>query len=131
MKVAEVIEFLEDNGLSEIEELKATDNCIIVKFYYDFDKEELSAARAYANEESDLDEDSDEWYRDWYLSYLNDVAKDTVEEVIEELSEEFEVEGKFKAVEMDANNSDYMKFVAMIAMDSEDVDLEDILNDYL
>lgn len=131
MKVAEVIGFLEDSGLSEIEELKASDNCIVVKFYYDFDKEEISAARAYANEESDLEEDSVDWYKDWYLSYLSDVAQDNVEEIIEELSEEFEAEVKFKSIEMDSNNSGYMKFMAVLSTDLEDLELEEVLNDYL
>jgi len=86
MEISEIEDFLGDNGLSEIEEIKNDENYSVIKFYYDFDKDELSAARAYANDESDLESESAEWYTDWYLSYLSDLAKDNVEEIMEELS---------------------------------------------
>lgn len=131
MDYQEIIEFLEDNGVSEVEELRSDNDNMIIKFYYDFDKEELAAARAYANEESDLEEESDEWYRDWYLSYLYDIAKDELDETFEELNEEFNTSSVFKVLANDANNSEYVKFVAMICDEEYDEDLEEQLNDYL
>lgn len=131
MDYQEIIEFLEDNGVSEVEELRSENDNMIIKFYYDFDKEELAAARAYANEESDLEEESDEWYRDWYLSYLYDIAKDELDETFEELNEEFNTSSVFKVLANDANNSEYVKFVAMICDEEYDEDLEEQLNDYL
>ena len=131
MQTTEIIEFLEENGLSEIEEVKTEDNFIVLKFYYDFDKEEILAARAYANEESDLEEESDEWYRDWYLSYLSDIAKDNVEGIVEDLGDELELASKIKEVEMDVNNADYMKFVTILCSEDFEEDLEEVLNDYL
>lgn len=131
MDYQEIIEFLEDNGVSEVEELRSENDNMIIKFYYDFDKEELAAARAYANEESDVEEESDEWYRDWYLSYLYDIAKDELDETFEELNEEFNTSSVFKVLANDANNSEYVKFVAMICDEEYDEDLEEQLNDYL
>lgn len=131
MQTTEIIEFLEENGLSEIEEVKTEDNFIVLKFYYDFDKEEILAARAYANEESDLEEESDEWYRDWYLSYLSDIAKDNVEGIVEDLGDELELASKIKEVEIDVNNADYMKFVTILCSEDFEEDLEETLNDYL
>lgn len=131
MDYQEIIEFLEDNGVSEVEELRSDNDNMIIKFYYDFDKEELAAARAYANEESDVEEESDEWYRDWYLSYLYDIAKDELDETFEELNEEFNTSSVFKVLANDANNSEYVKFVAMICDEEYDEDLEEQLNDYL
>lgn len=131
MQTTEIIEFLEENGLSEIEEVKTEDNFIVLKFYYDFDKEEILAARAYANEESDLEEESDEWYRDWYLSYLSDIAKDNVEGIVEDLGDELELASKIKEVEIDVNNADYMKFVTILCSEDFEEDLEEVLNDYL
>ena len=131
MQTTEIIEFLEENGLSEIEEVKTEDNFIVLKFYYDFDKDEILAARAYANEESDLEEESDEWYRDWYLSYLSDVAKDNVEGIVEDLGDELELASKIKEVEIDVNNADYMKFVTILCSEDFEEDLEEVLNDYL
>lgn len=131
MDYQEIIEFLEDNGVSEVEELRSDNDNMIIKFYYDFDKEELAAARAYANEESDVEEESDEWYRDWYLSYLYDIAKDELDETFEELNEEFNTSSVFKILANDANNSEYVKFVAIICDEEYDEDLEEQLNDYL
>lgn len=131
MNSQEIIEFLEDNGVSEIEELKCDNDSIIIKFYYDFDKEELDAARAYANEESDVEEESDEWYRDWYLSYLYDIAKDELEETFEELNEEFDTSSLMKIISDDASNAEYVKFIAIICDENYDNDLEEELNDYV
>lgn len=130
MEISEIEDFLQDNGLSEIEEIKSEENYSIIKFYYDFDKDELSAARAYANEESDLESESAEWYTDWYLSYLSDIANDNVEEVMEEVMEEFEVITFHKALEMTAKTADYMKFVAIITNEELD-DMDDILMEYM
>ena len=128
--LAEIIDFLEDSGLSEVEEVKSTEDYIVVKFYYDFDNEELSGAKEYANSESDVEEESDEWYRDWYLSYLGDIANDNCQEIIEEVSDEFEIEGVCKALEMDSNTSSYIKFISVFNKGLEELDLEEILNDY-
>ena len=130
MDYQDIIEFLEDNGVSEVEELRTDNDNMIIKFYYDFDKEELAAARAYANEESDLESESAEWYTDWYLSYLGDLAKDNVEEIMEELSEEFEVITACKALEMTAKSADYMKFIAIITNEEID-DIDDMLMEYI
>ena len=130
MEISEIEDFLGDNGLSEIEEIKNDENYFVIKFYYDFDKDELSAARAYANEESDLESESAEWYTDWYLSYLSDLAKDNVEEIMEELSEEFEVITACKALEMTAKSADYMKFIAIITNEEID-DIDDMLMEYI
>ena len=83
------------------------------------------------NEESDLEEESDEWYRDWYLSYLSDIAKDNVEGIVEDLGDELELASKIKEVEIDVNNADYMKFVAILCSEDFEEDLEETLNDYL
>ena len=40
LDISEVREFLEDNDLSDVEEIKQEDDYVLVKFYYDFDKEE-------------------------------------------------------------------------------------------
>ena len=130
MEISEIEDFLGDNGLSEIEEIKNDENYSVIKFYYDFDKDELSAARAYANDESDLESESAEWYTDWYLSYLGDLAKDNVEEIMEELSEEFEVITACKALEMTAKSADYMKFIAIITNEEID-DIDDMLMEYI
>lgn len=131
MKISAVEKFLEENGLTEIEELKSNDDYLIVKFYYDFDKEEIEAARAYADEESDLESESIEWYNEWYLPYLTDIANDNVGEILEELSDELEIIAQYKTIDISVNSAEYIKFLAILSKDELNEDIEDILNDYL
>ena len=70
MDINNIIEILEENNLSEIEELKNEDGVVLVKFYLDFDEDILSAARSYANEESDYEAESSEWYKEFFIPYL-------------------------------------------------------------
>ncbi|MGL4772910.1 MAG: hypothetical protein ACRC2K_05015 [Clostridium sp.] len=131
MKNSEIIEMLEDAGLSEVEEVKKKSSYSIIKFFYDFDKEEVEGAKAYANEESDLEQGTEDWYGNWYLPYLADIAKDNVDSILEEIMDELEVEGRAKAIDMDIANNDYMKFVAVFCQDSLDVDMDDVLTEYM
>lgn len=131
MNAFEISQRLEQEGLTEIEEILVEDDKVILEFFYDFDREELNAARAYANEESDLEEDSNEWKVDWYIPYLLDIARDNIENIIEEVSDELEISGVFQEVKIDGNNNDYIKFIAAFCTDDFDMELEEILNDYL
>lgn len=131
MNVADIIDILEENGLSEVEELMVEEDNAVVEFFYDFDRDELTAAKAYANEESDAEENSDEWNRDWFIPYLLDLAKDNVESVLEDITEELQVEGIIKEANIDGNNNDYIKFVGVFCTENCSLDLEEILNDYL
>lgn len=130
MKSSEIISYLEDNDLADIEELKLKSNYVVIRFYYDFDKEEISAAKAYSTEESDFEPESDEWYKEYYIPYLRDIAVDNVESVIEEIMEEFELEAKYKEIGMENGDASYFKFIAAFSDELTDIELEDVLNDY-
>ena len=130
MKSSEIINYLDDNDLADIEELKLKSNYTIIRFYYDFDKEELSSAKAYSTEESDFEPESDEWYKEYYIPYLRDIAVDNVESIIEEIMEEFEIESKYKELGMDSGEASYFKFIAAFSDELTDNEMEDILSDY-
>jgi len=130
MKSLEIINYLEDNDFADIEELKKKSNFVIIRFYYDFDKEEISAAKAYSTEESDFEPESDEWYKEYYIPYLRDIAVDNVESTMEEIMEEFELEAKYKEIGMENGDSGYFKFIAAFSEELTDAELEEILNDY-
>ena len=130
MKSSEIINYLEDNDLADIEELKQKRNYVVLKFYYDFDKEEISAAKAYSTEESDFEPESDEWYKEYYLPYLRDIAVDNVEAILEEIMEEYEIEAKYKEIGMENGDSGYFKFIAIFSDELTDGEMEDVLNDY-
>ncbi|ACD53647.1 hypothetical protein FDB55_04270 [Clostridium botulinum] len=130
MKSSEIIEYLEKNGLSEVEEINITDEYILIKFFYDFDKEEIDAAENYANEDCDFDDDSDEWYNDFYMPYLNDIAMDNIESIIEEAMEDLDIEGKYRQIESETRNLGYVKFISVFANSDSEVDLDEVLIDY-
>ena len=130
MKSSEIINYLEDNDLTDIEELKKKSNYVMLKFYYDFDKEEINSAKVYSTEESDFEPESDEWYKEYYLPYLRDIAVDNVESIIEEVMEEYEIEAKYKEIGMENGDSGYFKFIAAFSDELTDVEMEYILNDY-
>ncbi|NFO03484.1 hypothetical protein FDB23_05040 [Clostridium botulinum] len=130
MKSSEIIEYLEKNGLSEVEEINITDDYILIKFFYDFDKEEIDAAENYANEDCDFDDDSDEWYNDFYMPYLNDIAMDNIESIIEEAMEDLDIEGKYRQIESETRNLGYVKFISVFTNSDSEVDLDEVLIDY-
>ena len=130
MDYENIISILEKNGMNDCEELVSNDSYIVIKFCYDFDKDEISAARKYANEESGLEEDSSDWYDNYYLAYLLDIAKDNIQEVVEEVCEEFDIEGEFREIE-ENESAEYMKGIVIFCEDSSDIDLEEILSDYM
>ncbi|GIM29579.1 hypothetical protein CPJCM30710_22450 [Clostridium polyendosporum] len=129
MKKSELIKFLTENDLSDVEELKYKDNITVSRFFYDFDKEEIEAAKAYSNEESDYDAESDEWYSEYFIPYLSDIAIDNVNDIIEDTTEEFEVEAQFVSFDVDVNNYQYSEFIAIFYDEDNKVDLDEVLDD--
>lgn len=130
MKSSEILNYLEDNDLADIEEIKRKSNYTIMRFYYDFDKEELNAAKTYSTEESDFEPESDEWYNEYYIPYLRDIAVDNIESIMEDIVEEFEIEAKYKELGIENGDSSYFKFIASFSDELTDIEMEDILNDY-
>ncbi|MBS5984643.1 MAG: hypothetical protein KIC67_18890 [Clostridium butyricum] len=131
MDISEIKSFLEDNDLSDVEEIKQEDDYILLKFYYDFDKDELMAAKSYSNEESDFEAESDEWYNEYYIPFLKDIADDNVGSIVEDAAEEFEIEGKYKSLVMESGELGYLRFVAVFSAEMDESEMEDILNDYV
>lgn len=131
MDISEIKSFLEDNDLSDVEEIKQEDDYILLKFYYDFDKDELMAAKSYSNEESDFEAESDEWYNEYYIPFLKNIADDNVESIVEDAAEEFEIEGKYKSLVMESGELGYLRFVAVFSAEMDESEMEDILNDYV
>lgn len=121
----EIVDYLESNGLTELEVVKSTKEYIAVKFCYDYDKDEISAAEAYSNEEGDCEEGSTEWYENWYLPYLVDIAKDNIQEIVEDICEEFDVDGEFRQIEEYENHIEFFKGLVVFSADSTDIDFED------
>ena len=131
MQESQIIEILNENNLSDIEVLKKDDNFVLINFYFDFDKDVLDAAKAYSNEESDLEEYSKEWYSEYYFPYLYDFANDEVLEIIEEIIEELEIEGEMMAIQMTEKTSDYVQFMTLFTEEDINISIEEVVKDYM
>lgn len=127
MDIKNVLEYLGKNDLSDIEEINEKDGCKVIRFFYDFDKEEMEAARAYSKDECEEEENSDTWYDEYFLPYLNDVAIDNVGEIVEEIMDEFEIEAQFICYDLNKEKYDYLEFVA-IFFEEGSHDIEDVLD---
>jgi hypothetical protein len=129
MERSRIVEFLEDNGLSEIEEIKYNDKVVLLKFDFDFDEEELESARAYADDECEEEKEGDSWYEEYFLNYLNELAVDTVGEVTEDLMEELSLQAQFASYELTKENHTYNEFMCVFYENGIDVDLDEILDE--
>jgi hypothetical protein len=129
MDKVKITEFLENNGMTEIEEIPYKDNTMVVRFFYDFDDDELKAARAYASDESDKEEESDEWYEEFFLPYLNDLAIDNAGEILEEAMEDLGLEVQYISYEADADNYDYCEFIAVFYKEGNTIEIEKVLDE--
>ena len=85
MDKEKIINYLEENGFSDVELMSEQKGLIATRFYYDFDKDELKAAEAYANDASGK-EKNDSWHEDFYIPYLTELAIDNVGEIMEEIT---------------------------------------------
>ncbi|NMM62765.1 hypothetical protein HBE96_08655 [Clostridium sp. P21] len=128
MNKEKVVQCLSENGLNEIEDLSYNDEAIVLRFFYDFDDEELSAAEAYSNDESEEEAKSNKWYYDYFLPYLSDLAVDNVGEIIEDIMEDTNLEAQYTTYELDKENYDYNEFVAAFYEKGKEVDLDKILD---
>ncbi|MEN8077672.1 hypothetical protein ABFP60_11985 [Clostridioides difficile] len=131
MQESKIIKILQENDLSEVEILKREEEFILVNFYFDFDKDLLDAAKAYANDESNLEENSKAWYSEYYFPYLYDFANDEVLEVIEDIIEELDIEGEMMAFQMTEKTSDYVQFMALFTEEDSNVSIEEVVKDFM
>lgn len=124
-----IIETLEKNNLSEIEEIEYKEGVAVLRFFYDFDEDEIKAARAYSNDESEDEENGDIWYEEFFLPYLNDLAVDNVGEVIEEIMEDLDVDAQFVSYDMDEEEYNYNEFIAVFFSKGETLEIETVLDE--
>lgn len=127
MDKEKIINFLQSNGLDEVKDL-SYDDIVVLRFFFDFDDDELKAARVYASDECEEEEESDVWYEEFYLQYLNELAVDNVGEVIEDLMEELKIQAQYMSYELDKENHEYSEFIAVFYENGKDVNLDQILD---
>lgn len=131
MKSDKIIKILEENNMSEIEELKNENGIVLLKFFLDFDEDLLNAARSYSNEESDYEEDSAEWFKEYFIPYLYDYGNDEVVDIIEEIVEELDMCGEVMAFQFDSSNYEFMQFMALFTEEDQDLTIEDVAKEFI
>lgn len=131
MNKSEIINILKENQLSEIEELRSEKDMLLLNFYFDFDKDVIEAAKAYANEECKEEQQSDIWINDYYLPYLYDYANDEVLDVVEDITEYLDIEGEMMAVQMSKNTADYVQFMVLFTEEDTNITIEEVVKDFM
>lgn len=126
MDKQKILEYLDESGMSDIEVIKEENEYMAVKFYYDFDADEMKAAEAYANDESGK-EKNDSWYEEFYLPYLTELSVDNVGEIIEEIMGDTGTKAQFVSYQMEEGD-DYSEFISVFNDEGASVNIEDILD---
>lgn len=130
MEKKKIIEFLKEAELSGVEEISYKDNGLfVVKFFYDYDDDEVEAARAYANDECDEEEEGEVWYDEFFMPYLNDIAVDNVGDVVEDVMAEFEIGAQFVSYGIDEEEFENNEFIAVFFEEGKDINIDDILDE--
>ena len=129
MDKKEIIKILESNEFSEIEEIEYKEDTVVLRFFYDFDEDEIEAAKAYSNDESEDEENGDEWYEEFFLPYLNDLAVDNVGEVIEGIMDELNLDAQYVSYEMDEEEYSNNEFIASFFPKGKLVEIEQVLEE--
>ncbi|KAJ52158.1 hypothetical protein BD780_002115 [Clostridium tetanomorphum] len=126
----DIIEYLLNNDISEVEELEYRDKDIsVLRFFYDFDEDEINAAKAYADDESGKEREDEEWSREFFIPYLSELAVDIVGEVIEDLMEDLNLEVQFTSYEINEEEPDYVEFIGIFYSKGKEVDIDSILDE--
>lgn len=128
MNIKGIVDYLQENGLDAVEEIKYKEGILVTRAFYDFDKEELESARACANDECD-DLESDKWYEEHFLPYLTDLAIDNVGEIVEELSDEFDVDAQFVSYDITSEEHEYNEFILVFFSKDDEVDIDEVLEE--
>lgn len=128
MRIEAILTDLQEAGLSEVQKIEY-DKEFVVRFYYDFDQDEMNAAKAYSSDETDYEVETTQWYEEGYLPYLNELAVDNVAEVIQEIMEDHEVEAQFVSYEASVDNKDFSEFIAVFFEKDKEVDIDEIIDE--
>ncbi len=123
-----ILEYLEKNGLSDVDILKEDDDLLLATGYYDFDDAEKGASAEYAKTQEEEEEDA-ALYNEYLVNYLVDMAVDHVGEVMEEIIEEENVDAQYLTYEMDPEDMNSVQVAMLFSKGDIDKDLEDILDE--
>ncbi|MEK6265879.1 MAG: hypothetical protein N2B06_14090 [Clostridium sp.] len=122
-----IINFLKQNGLSDLDEIKYKNDTIALKFKYYYDELEMEAATSFADDEGDFKQNKEEWYEEYFLPYLSDIAADNVEDIMEECTEDLGIEYEFIGCDISEDDYEFNEFAVVFYGKDADIEIDDIL----
>lgn len=122
-----IINFLKQNGLCDLDEIKYKNDTIALKFKYYYDEIEMEAATSFADDEGDFKQNREEWYEEYFLPYLSDIAADNVEDIMEECTEELGIEYEFIGCDISEDDYEFNEFAVVFYGKNADIEIDDIL----
>lgn len=120
-----ILEYLENNGVTDVDVVRSEENLMVATGFYDFDEDELAAAKAYAESQVEEGEDT----KEPLTSYLVDLAVDNLGEIMEDLIEEEGIDAQYLTYEMDEEDMESLQVAMLFSKGDLDKDLEDILDE--
>lgn len=129
MERSKIMEFIKSKDVEDLEEIKYKNDIMVVRFYYDFDEDELNGAKAYSDDECDGDEDV--WYDEFFLPYLDDIAADNIGDIVEDCADEFSLGGQFVVYNIEREDYEYCEAICIfyeIGINPE-ISIDDVLDD--
>lgn len=122
-----LIEQIRQSGaIVDVEEIEYKPDFLVVRFFYDYDEDELDAARDYANSETSSEDDEDKWYDEFYIPYIIDLAVDEVKDTIEEIVDKNSVGAEYISYEPGRDDKN-VEFIAVFANEGIEFDIDEIL----
>ncbi|AAK79031.1 hypothetical protein BJV85_002949 [Clostridium acetobutylicum] len=126
MNNKEILEFMVDEGISNLEEINYSNDIFIIKFHYNFDEYEIKAARAFADGECNKNENRGDWYSKYYLPFLNDIARDNVEAMVDDCMDEFSLKAECLIHDIKDEEAGYSEAIAAFSEVGNSFDIETV-----
>lgn len=124
-----ILEFLKGEDIEDIEEIKYKSQVLVLRFYYDFDTDELNAAQAFSNDECDSEPRDDIWYDEFFLPYLDDLAADNIGDIMERCMDDLGLRAQFVVYNVDKEDYEYSEGIAIFYDSDKEFDIDDVLDE--
>ncbi|MFL0252334.1 hypothetical protein ACJDT4_18125 [Clostridium neuense] len=124
-----VLEFIKSEDIEDIEEIKYKPQVLVLRFYYDFDADELNAAEAFANDECDGESRGEVWYGEFFLPYLDDLAADSIGEIMENCMDELGIRTQFVVYNVSADEYEYSEAIGIFFDKDQEFDIDNVLDE--
>lgn len=128
MNKQNIIKFLKENQIEDVEEIKYKEDIFTLRFYYDFDDSEIEAAKAYASDECEEEEEDEVWYNEFFKPYLNDIVIDNIGDILEDCMKELDIGIQFITYDFE-DEEECSEIIAIFYEKDKSIDIENVIDD--